>query len=459
MKKFQNILVTFISCLWIMGCQQKSEPATNTFARVNDEFLSLDEFVYTYSQKIRFMNNPFDKDMMNYHGGVMIRNTLFAQYMENRADYNIEELEAELEDIKRKAVIDEMIEQILKDSLDMLPEEELRDAYLKSLEYREVRHLFSPDSVKIWIWYQKLLDGTESFYSLSQKAFQDTFLRNHGGYLGFITYGDMVPEFESVVFQIAPGYLSEPFQTPFGWHVLKVESIQKETLPTEDDFQSNKESIRGKILRVKKEKYLSGFYTSLVKEHKIRPDSQGIQTLYRLVVTSKHTGKIIAENVMAFPSDALIQDIERRSINVWDHPVVYVDDKFLTIGEILPYLKNIPLVLLYKNPSQAVLFAVRDELVYQMGLEQGLDSHKTVQMKMNVHRKDWLSNRFINTLTDTITFSYPPYLNEDEQTANTRDMKNTLIHKTYLNLRENADVWTDMEKVYTYYENLIQGRN
>lgn len=41
-----------------------------------------------------------------------------------------------------------------------------------------------------------------------------------GGNLGWFTRGTMVPEFEEAVVTLAPGAVSEPVQTQFGWHVI-----------------------------------------------------------------------------------------------------------------------------------------------------------------------------------------------------------------------------------------------
>ena len=46
--------------------------------------------------------------------------------------------------------------------------------------------------------------------------------KKQGGDLGWFGKGQMVKEFEQQAFSLAPGTLSKPFKTQFGWHLLKV---------------------------------------------------------------------------------------------------------------------------------------------------------------------------------------------------------------------------------------------
>ena len=52
-----------------------------------------------------------------------------------------------------------------------------------------------------------------------------------GGDLGFFGEGMMVPPFQEAVEALAPGEVSEPVQTQFGWHVIRLEETRRSEAP------------------------------------------------------------------------------------------------------------------------------------------------------------------------------------------------------------------------------------
>lgn len=70
---------------------------------------------------------------------------------------------------------------------------------------------------------QLALEGEEEFEELARRYSQDPGSRESGGDLGWFRRGDMVPAFEETAFRLGAGQVSEPVQTPFGFHIIKVE--------------------------------------------------------------------------------------------------------------------------------------------------------------------------------------------------------------------------------------------
>ena len=88
---------------------------------------------------------------------------------------------------------------------------------------------------KIITIYEQLMAGAEwneecAMYSEDQNT------AKQGGELPPFGRGQIVPEFEAVSFSLAePGEISDPFQTQFGWHIVKL--IEKIPLGTFDEME------------------------------------------------------------------------------------------------------------------------------------------------------------------------------------------------------------------------------
>lgn len=67
-----------------------------------------------------------------------------------------------------------------------------------------------------------------------------------GGDLGWMSPGDTVPEFERVMNQLRENELSQPFQSPFGWHILQVQERRSEGLSEERKRAVARNAIRGR---------------------------------------------------------------------------------------------------------------------------------------------------------------------------------------------------------------------
>jgi len=64
--------------------------------------------------------------------------------------------------------------------------------------------------------------GGDDFDSIARSHSQDTGSAAKGGDLGWVSPGDTVPSFEQQMNNLAPGEFSQPFQSPFGWHLMQV---------------------------------------------------------------------------------------------------------------------------------------------------------------------------------------------------------------------------------------------
>ncbi|MEO0137648.1 MAG: peptidylprolyl isomerase [candidate division WOR-3 bacterium] len=69
--------------------------------------------------------------------------------------------------------------------------------------------------------YQLLMGGAD-FATVAKEFSDDENSGKNGGMLGRIKKGEMIEEFERVIFNLKPGVISQPFPTRFGYHIVEV---------------------------------------------------------------------------------------------------------------------------------------------------------------------------------------------------------------------------------------------
>ena len=108
--------------------------------------------------------------------------------------------------------------------------EDKRGGNSQVIQQAEVRHiLITPNEVRdqdqardlINQIYERLKAGAD-FAELAREYSDDPGSGAGGGDLGWVSPGDMVPEFEQAMTVTATGEISTPVRSQFGWHVLEV---------------------------------------------------------------------------------------------------------------------------------------------------------------------------------------------------------------------------------------------
>jgi parvulin-like peptidyl-prolyl isomerase len=83
---------------------------------------------------------------------------------------------------------------------------------------------------------ERARDG-EDFAMLAREFSEDAATRQNGGETGLFTYGAMVPPFEAAAFALEPGEISDPVDTVFGVHILKLEELMEPRLLPLDEVR------------------------------------------------------------------------------------------------------------------------------------------------------------------------------------------------------------------------------
>ncbi len=86
------------------------------------------------------------------------------------------------------------------------------------------------------------LKAGKDFATLAKQKSKDTGSAANGGELGdFFGRGEMVAEFEEAAFKLNKGELSEPIQSDYGYHIIKVTDVKEAVVPPYEEKKADVE--------------------------------------------------------------------------------------------------------------------------------------------------------------------------------------------------------------------------
>ena len=101
---------------------------------------------------------------------------------------------------------------------------------MKPEEEIQARHILVSSEDEAKAVAKKVADGGD-FAALAKENSIDAGSKQDGGNLGYFGRGQMVPQFEQAAFALKEGEVSNPVQSKFGWHIIKLEDRRKKAPP------------------------------------------------------------------------------------------------------------------------------------------------------------------------------------------------------------------------------------
>ena len=146
----------------------------------------------------------------------------------------------------------------------------------------KLRHLFvkivpsdssKKETIKLLSKIRKNIIAGEAFGDLAEKHSMDPGSKRNGGDLGWVKRGSLVKNFETAAFTLDIGYISQPIETEFGYHII--ETLEKKgekvhvrhILIMPDITQKDNETARNFALSLKDSALTLDKFKNLVKKH------------------------------------------------------------------------------------------------------------------------------------------------------------------------------------------------
>lgn len=228
-KGLQLILMTVLLSLLAACSGEKKE----VIASIGDSEVTASEFqAYLDFKRIKIKDDQHKQTVLDQY----LQREALSRAIEGRQDDRAKAMTAaELAEFRRQVTISRYFERYLKDAVN---EEKIRNYYLSnqqkySQEKVQVAHILlrlqrdmsEPDRkvklTRINEIYSKLKAGAD-FAETARELSEDTVSSRKGGELGWMKKGAIDAGFSEQMFKLGKDEISEPFETPFGYHIIKV---------------------------------------------------------------------------------------------------------------------------------------------------------------------------------------------------------------------------------------------
>ena len=222
-----KIFVLTVLVLAMFGCSDEINLAT-----VNGKSITEAEFIAF--QKFKRVSAKSDKARDAMLDQYLEREAL-AAVIENEGKYDKQKAQAELNEFRKQMLISRYFEQYLKEQVTdtavknyyagHAADYETRKVHVAHVLFRTNRNMGEVER-KVQLTsaqeaYSKIIkDG--KFDVVAKNYSEDKISGKKGGDLGWIKEGAIAPKFSDQAFSLKVGEISEPFATPFGYHIIKV---------------------------------------------------------------------------------------------------------------------------------------------------------------------------------------------------------------------------------------------
>lgn len=270
-----GILLPLVVLVLAVGCERlpessKKDPSA-VLARVNGRDLTKREFDFFLPQD--YQPNLVSEERQDYLNRWITTQLLYDEAMDIGLGES-EDITGRLHQYRRDVISDLLVQRVIEERVKVTETEiegyydQHREEYLVELRVSHILVNTREEAERL-----KEQIGRRSFQGLAKKYSIDKHSR-YGGDLGYLSKGNMIPEFESIVFDMAVGDVSGVVESEFGFHIVKVVDRR------EARFKLAYDDVRTEIANIltlqKREAVYDSLVTALWKQADVEISEDGL---------------------------------------------------------------------------------------------------------------------------------------------------------------------------------------
>lgn len=252
MKTWSTLLLAAALTALVPLAAQADDPV---IARVNGVDIKQSDLDFAASEVGPRLGNYTPEDRKKVLLQYVIENELMAGAGEKDSLNNAANFPDRVKYHQRRALRDAYFDASIRNAVSEEAAKKIYDEKIGGVKPEQevhARHILVATEAEAKEVAERLKKG-EDFATVAKEKSKDT--NAEGGDLGFFARGQMLKPFEDAAFALDVGKISDPVQTQFGWHIIKVEEKRDQPAPT---FDQVKEAILGQLVQQKAQDVVTG---------------------------------------------------------------------------------------------------------------------------------------------------------------------------------------------------------
>ncbi|MCF7802012.1 MAG: peptidylprolyl isomerase [Candidatus Marinimicrobia bacterium] len=406
LSRFTTYILGTLCVIWISNCSPSEPLSPDTVATVGNRTITISDFQRAYLPILLYTNEKDNEQTRERVLNDLLGIKILAQTAESIDLDTISEIDAWVEPIRRNALLRKMYASEITAKISTPTEAGLRQGFQRTNEIRLVRHLFVQDQSTADRLYRAIQAGETDFYTAAQQVFQDSLLRNNGGELGWVRFGELDAVLEDTIYALDPGRLSHPTRSSYGWHLVIVDGIQRNKLLTESDYQL----LKPRIERIIKKRQTFQRSREFINDFMQQIDLTFNEEIAAPVIRN------LADRLVSIRDNAVneeLTNLSQREIGYLQNDLTpYLEEELLrfqdeiwTVADLVKRLPFLSTRLMFQNLYTAIAYLVRDEVLLPEAEERGFRDDQEVRAEVQDRRDQILAQLFMQSQWDSLSIT------------------------------------------------------
>jgi parvulin-like peptidyl-prolyl isomerase len=382
----------------LVACSRNSGE-NKIVARVGKQKITMDEFRKSFALNPRYTVRTPLREARDSQLDFLINQKNYYQAAKKVHLENDPEIRDRLNYIGERETIRAYIQKKFLSRIELSPLE-IQQA-LQNLEKTvRIQHLFVEDRQQA-VSLEERLENGEKFNDLAREIYSNPDLKNNGGDLGYVGFGDMDPILERWAFSARRGEVSPPLHSAYGYHIMKVTDIRPSDQAAELGTTMKLQLVTDILKNRKADHLIREHLNELSGNQKIQINNK---VLDRLVESTRqvmgdrydkpdifkpaiHTGDL---NLI----ESNLESISAQTLLVFGQEQMTVEDFLERIKQMPPLHR--PYLKTRNRMAQTIIDMVRDDLLLEKAGKEGITEEL---LKSDAYRhiiEDFLAGEFEN---------------------------------------------------------------